>query len=285
MPRYAQLVMGPAGSGKSTYCSTIVQHAEAINRSIQVVNLDPAAEHFNYPVMADIRELIHVDDVMEDDSLRFGPNGGLVFCMEYFASNFSWLAESLGHVEDDYILFDCPGQIELYTHLPVMKQFVTQLQQWEFRVCGVFLVDSQFMVESFKFISGVMAAMSAMVVLEIPQVNIMTKMDLLSPKAKKEIEKYLDPDLYSMIEDSAITLRSKQFVKLTNAICGLVDDYSMVRFLPFDRTDDEGINIVLQHIDFSIQYGEDLEFKEPKEDDEEPGNQNFDKYFQDRVDE
>lgn len=38
----------------------------------------------------------------------------------------------------------------------------------------------------------------------------------------------------------------------------------MVRFLPFDRTDDEGINIVLQHIDFSIQYGEDLEFKEPK---------------------
>lgn len=31
-----------------------------------------------------------------------------------------------------------------------MKQLVEQLQQWEFRVCGVFLVDSQFMVESFK---------------------------------------------------------------------------------------------------------------------------------------
>lgn len=36
-----------------------------------------------------------------------------------------------------------------------------------------------------------MAALSAMVTLEIPQVNIMTKMDLLSPKAKKEIEKYV----------------------------------------------------------------------------------------------
>lgn len=59
--------------------------------------------------MTDIRELIQVDDVMEDDSLRFGPNGGLVFCMEYFASNFDWLEENLGHVEDDYILFDCPG--------------------------------------------------------------------------------------------------------------------------------------------------------------------------------
>lgn len=40
-----------------------------------------------------------------------------------------------------------------------------------------------------QFISGVMAALSAMVSLEVPQVNIMTKMDLLSAKAKKEIEK------------------------------------------------------------------------------------------------
>lgn len=283
MPRYAQLVMGPAGSGKSTYCATLVQHAEAINRSVQVVNLDPAAEHFSYPVMADIRELIQVDDVMEDESLRFGPNGGLVFCMEYLANNLDWLEENLGHVEDDYILFDCPGQIELYTHLPVMKQLVEKLQQWEFRVCGVFLVDSQFMVETFKFISGVMAALSAMVSLEIPQVNIMTKMDLLSPKAKKEMEKYLDPDMYSMIEDNSATIRSKKFNKLTKAICDLIDDYSMVRFLPFDRSDEEGVNIVLQHIDFSIQYGEDLEFKEPKELEEDSGNPQHDEFFQDNV--
>ncbi|KAF3820657.1 hypothetical protein GH733_005202, partial [Mirounga leonina] len=247
MPRYAQLVMGPAGSGKSTYCATMVQHCEALNRSVQVVNLDPAAEHFNYSVMADIRELIEVDDVMEDDSLRFGPNGGLVFCMEYFANNFDWLENCLGHVEDDYILFDCPGQIELYTHLPVMKQLVQQLEQWEFR-----------------FISGILAALSAMISLEIPQVNIMTKMDLLSKKAKKEIEKFLDPDMYSLLDDSASDLRSKKFKKLTKAICGLIDDYSMVRFLPYDQSDEESINIVLQHIDFAIQYGEDLEFKEPK---------------------
>lgn len=51
---------------------------------------------------------------------------------------------------------------------------------------------------------------------------------------------------------------------MLNCLCVQIDDYSMVRFLPFDRTDEEGINIVLQHIDFSIQYGEDLEFKEPK---------------------
>nr|XP_042123651.1 GPN-loop GTPase 3 isoform X1 [Peromyscus maniculatus bairdii] len=279
-------VRGRWGPGEpwSTYCSTMVQHCEALNRSVQVVNLDPAAEHFSYPVMADIRELIEVDDVMEDDSLRFGPNGGLVFCMEYFANNFDWLENCLGHVEDDYILFDCPGQIELYTHLPVMKQLVQQLEQWEFRVCGVFLVDSQFMVESFKFISGILAALSAMISLEIPQVNIMTKMDLLSKKAKKEIEKFLDPDMYSLLEDSTGDLRSQKFKKLTQAVCGLIDDYSMVRFLPYDQSDEESMNIVLQHIDFAIQYGEDLEFKEPKEQEEESSSM-FDEYFQERQNE
>lgn len=50
------------------------------------------------------------------------------------------------------VLVMSAGQIELYTHLPVMRQLVEQLQQWEFRVCGVFLVDSQFMVETFKVI-------------------------------------------------------------------------------------------------------------------------------------
>jgi len=30
----------------------------------------------------DIRELIEIDDAMDDQALRFGPNGGLLFCME-----------------------------------------------------------------------------------------------------------------------------------------------------------------------------------------------------------
>nr|KYP61752.1 GPN-loop GTPase 3 [Cajanus cajan] len=78
---YAQLVIGPAGSGKSTYCSSLYEHCVAARRTINVVNLDPAAENFDYPVAMDIRELISLDDVMEE--LGLGPNGGLVYCMEY----------------------------------------------------------------------------------------------------------------------------------------------------------------------------------------------------------
>jgi len=39
-----------------------------------MVNLDPAAEHFKYPVTIDVRELISLEDVMEET--EFGPNGG-----------------------------------------------------------------------------------------------------------------------------------------------------------------------------------------------------------------
>lgn len=31
---------------------------------------------------SDIRDLISIDDVMEDEDLKLGPNGGLVFCLE-----------------------------------------------------------------------------------------------------------------------------------------------------------------------------------------------------------
>ena len=93
--RYGQIVIGPAGSGKSTYCSTLVKHAQADRRVIHVVNLDPAAEHFDYEPLVDVRELVSVDDVMEDEELKFGPNGGLIFCLEYLMENLEWFEERL----------------------------------------------------------------------------------------------------------------------------------------------------------------------------------------------
>ena len=82
------------------------------------------------------------------------------------------------------------GQIELYTHIPVMRQVVEQLQLWNFRLCGVFLLDSQFLIDAAKFFAGIMTALSTMITLELPHVNVLGKMDLLDKKTKKEIERY-----------------------------------------------------------------------------------------------
>lgn len=47
-----------------------------------------------------------------------GPNGGLVYCLEYLISHMDWLMDQIADYTDDYLIIDCPGQIELYTHLP-----------------------------------------------------------------------------------------------------------------------------------------------------------------------
>ena len=57
-----------------------------------------------------ITELISLEDAM--DELELGPNGGLVYCMEYLLDNMDWLKDELDKFDDDeYIIFDCPGQV------------------------------------------------------------------------------------------------------------------------------------------------------------------------------
>ncbi|CAM6109943.1 unnamed protein product [Calypogeia fissa] len=258
MPRYAQLVIGPAGSGKSTYCYNLHEHCSSIGRTVHVVNLDPAADQFKYPVAVDIRELISLEDVMEE--LKLGPNGGLVYCMEYLEDNLDdWLSEQLeDYIDDDYLVFDCPGQIELYSHIPVLRTFVDQLKRWDFNVCAVYLLDSQFVSDVTKYISGCMASLSAMVQLEIPHVNVLTKIDLLPNK--KDLEKFLDPDARLLLGELNQQM-APRFAKLNKSLAELVDDYSMVSFLSLDVRDEESIQYLLSHIDNAIQFGEDAEVK------------------------
>ncbi|XP_039131578.1 GPN-loop GTPase 3 [Dioscorea cayenensis subsp. rotundata] len=255
---YAQLVIGPAGSGKSTYCSSLYQHCEAIRRTMHIVNLDPAAEHFDYPVAMDIRELISLDDVMEE--LGLGPNGGLIYCMEHLEENLDdWLAEELdNYLDDDYLVFDCPGQIELFSHVPVLRNFVDHLKRKNFNVCAVYLLDSQFMTDVPKYISGCMASLSAMIQLELPHVNILSKMDLVTNK--KDIENYLNPEATTLLSELNQNMAPK-FAKLNKALAGLVDEFSMVNFVPLDLRKESSIQYVLSYIDNCIQYGEDADVK------------------------
>ena len=130
---FAQLVVGPPGSGKSTYCNGMHQFMSAIGRKCSVVNLDPANDQIPYPCALDIRDLVTLEDIMSNDEL--GPNGSMLYALEELEHNMDWLVAGLKELGDDYILFDCPGQVELFTHHDSLRKIFFQIQKLGYRVC------------------------------------------------------------------------------------------------------------------------------------------------------
>ncbi|KAG8464774.1 hypothetical protein KFE25_010142 [Diacronema lutheri] len=267
MGRCGQVIMGPAGSGKSTYCARLAEHMQAIQRSVHIVNLDPAADQFNYDVSIDVRQLVSLEDAMEE--MELGPNGGLIFCMEYLIDNVDWLADELEQLGNEaYVLFDCPGQIELFSHVPLMRTLVNELQRLDFAVAGVYLLDAQFMVDPSKYMSGVLTCLSCMTALELPHINVLTKLDLLASKG--DVDRYLDPPIEELIAElSADPGFDARRAALTHAIGTVISDYGMVNFMGLDPTDENSVDLILMAIDHAIQYHDDVEPREPRDDDVE----------------
>jgi GTPase SAR1 family protein len=260
MVKYAQIVIGPAGCGKSTYCDTLHTHLTNIGRSVHMVNMDPAAEQFHYPVSLDIRDLVTLDDVMKE--LQLGPNGGLLACMEYLEENLEeWLGEELqSYTDDDYLIFDCPGQIELYTHLGTFKAFVDYLKRDGWTLVAVYCIDCHFVSDASKFISGAMQALAAMVKLELPHVNVLTKMDICPDESKKQLDDFLFPDPTLLLNRLTMTT-GPRFRALNKAVVSLLDEFSLVNFVPLNIADEDSIAEVLYAVDLSIHYGEDADVK------------------------
>lgn len=165
-------------------------------------------------------------------------------------------------------------------------------RQCDFRLCAVFLLDSQFLVEPHKFVSGGLAALSAMVALELPFVAVMSKVDLLSVTQKKRLDRFLEPDFADLLaegeglmggasdcetntesdEEELGASASKascdfpglgpspsRYAALGRAFAQLIEDYSFLRFHSFDVSDETSVEHVLGSIDAAIQFGEDRE--------------------------
>jgi hypothetical protein len=129
-----------------------------------------------------VRDLISLEDVMEE--LNYGPNGGLVYWMEYLLENMDWLHTELTEfAEESYILFDCPGQIELYSHMTVMTKITDKIKSWGYNLCAVFCCDAtSSLTNPNNFISNSLVSLSTMVQIELPHLNILTKCDLIEDK-------------------------------------------------------------------------------------------------------
>ena len=267
---FGQIVVGPPGSGKTTYCAAVQDYfnkclSGASSRHVYIVNLDAANVDMPYECSIDLAELVTVDDVCEN--LHLGPNGSLMYCIEYIESNFDWLLKRLqalisqhsSSLPSPYILFDCPGQIELYTHHGSIHRIIEQLtKQLEIRLCCVNLIDSYYCSNSSNFISALLTSLSMMLHLELPHVNILSKIDLIERYGSLE----QNIDFYTEVLDLSHLLRNKNFSKdrfrpplakkyrkFNRALCDVIEDYSLVSYLTLNVQDRQSIEKVINTID------------------------------------
>nr|WCZ58485.1 GPN-loop GTPase 3 [Andalucia godoyi] len=266
MGKYAQFIIGPAGSGKSTYCAELSRYLTEKHRKVHCVNLDPAAHHLAYEPSIDIRELVTTEDLASE--LSYGPNGALLAAFEYLGNNMDWFEEEVSDFSDDYLLIDCPGQIELYAHIPVMRSIGKCLRdRMGYFVCAVCLIDASFVADITKFVAGSLVCLSAMCSLELPHINVVSKCDLL-PKGveNEELQRLLSPDKYEIAEmlDQSSVSHAPGLRRLHEQMAGLLDEFSLVSFIPLNIRDDESVEHVLYQADQCVQFGED---EEPKESD------------------
>lgn len=237
------------------------------------------------------------------EEMGLGPNGGLVYCFEFLMDNLDFLTEALDGLTEDYlIIIDMPGQIELYTHIPILPALVRFLSQpgaLDIRLCAAYLLEATFVVDRAKFFSGTLSAMSAMILLEIPHLNILSKMDLVKGQVRKrDIKRFITPDATLLDDDPAeqvrrntigggdaedgeaeaeedehgdpaergAVMRGTSFKRLNRAVANLIDSFSMVNYLKLDSSDEESVGAILSYIDDVIQYHEAQEPKELKDD-------------------
>lgn len=186
--RYGQIVCGPPGSGKTTYCNGMQQYLRAVGRDCLVVNFDPANEiippqdvvedesaskaigtnttgsSLPYDVLLDVcQDVINLNCVMEE--LNLGPNGGLLYCLEYMEQHMDVIMELIctrledyehqrhQNPENDkigigtYVLFDFPGQVELFTHNTSVQHICQSLtNEGNFKLAAVQLIGMSFVI-------------------------------------------------------------------------------------------------------------------------------------------
>jgi hypothetical protein len=143
--------------------------------------------------------------------------------------------------------------------------------------------------------------LSAMIAMQLPHVNVLSKCDLVEEASMDRVlEMESAIQLWDMLGDHSsdsfslqaynhlvppdthistaaannndvqnnAQLRVRKWSRLTESICSLLDDYSMVGFVPLNINDEDSIAHVLATVDHATQYGEDLEVRGADYDDD-----------------
>ncbi|MCZ7393510.1 MAG: ATP/GTP-binding protein [Candidatus Methanoperedens sp.] len=245
--------IGSAGSGKSSLTGAFAGWMQHRGYDSITVNLDPGIENAPYVPDVDIRDWIKLRDVMEEYGV--GPNGAQIIAADMLALNINEMKETIQSFETEYVIFDTPGQMELFVLRQSGKFLIDAFGAGQ-SIIG-FLYDPVISRTPSGFITLMLQAASVQVRFNIPFLSILAKSDLL---ADDEREKILNWSRDLMELDEAInseipTLRSQLSIEFLLALKSFGASQNIV---PVSSTYGSGMEDIYTIAQQVFHGGEDL---------------------------
>lgn len=171
------VVIGMAGSGKTTLMQRLNSYLHSKNTPPYILNLDPAVTHMPYEANIDIRDTVDYREVMKQYNL--GPNGGILTALNLFTTKFD---QVLGFVEKrsesvDHILLDTPGQIEIFTW-SASGSIITESIASSMPTCVAYVIDTPRTTSPSTFMSNMLYACSILYKTRLPFILVFNKTDV-----------------------------------------------------------------------------------------------------------
>ena len=178
------VVLGMAGSGKTTFVEKLEEEIANKDKESYIINLDPAVLDTLYEPNLDIRDTVKYKEVMTSNNL--GPNGAILTCLNLFSTNIDKVISILEPKKDlDFIVIDTPGQLEVFSWSASGK-LISDSFSLLYPSILIYIIDMPRCNNPNTFSSNMLYALSIMYKMKLPLLIAFNKSDLV--KDSKVIE-------------------------------------------------------------------------------------------------
>ncbi|HME54711.1 MAG TPA: ATP/GTP-binding protein [Candidatus Lokiarchaeia archaeon] len=173
------LVIGPAGSGKSTLVRSMCQHARNSRNYARVLscNLDPGCDDSNQWDF-DVRDLFTIQRIMNKYTL--GPNGAIAKAYELLASSIDVLFGETEHEPSDLLIIDSPGQLEPLIFSETGNELLDRMKERFPDLIATFLLPADTVNQPSNYAFLLMMLTGLHLKIHTPIIHAISKADLLS---------------------------------------------------------------------------------------------------------